>query len=103
MISGIYIAEFVIFIILIGIVLVLYGFSIWPFNTVYEPFDPRTWTHVQNINDWLKPAYDYSPFNRNIPEASVACIYCDPKYDPTRCVASATAFVAVARPTGASC
>ncbi len=81
----------------------LYAFSFFPFNRVYEPFDPRTWTHVNNINDWLKPAFDYSPFNRNIPEASVACIYCDPKYDPTRCIASATAAGAAARPTGASC
>jgi hypothetical protein len=101
--SAIYIVEFVTFIILLGVVLVLYALSVFPFNQVYQPFDPRTWTHVQNINQWLTPSYDYSPFNRNIPEASIACVYCDPKFDPSRCIASATAFAATNHQPGAGC
>lgn len=103
MLSPIYYGLVFIFMLVLFAVVALYATGLWPFNSPYQFYDPRSWTRVQSNQTWLTPAFDYSPYNRNIPDASIACIYCDPKFDPTRCIASSTAFAAAPKPAPLQC
>lgn len=85
------------FVLIIGIIILvaLFAFRVPPFNKPYQFRDPRTWESVANNQSWLAPVFDYSPYDRDIPDFSVKATYCgttaDP-IDPTRCISSFTQY-----------
>ena len=98
MLSILYLAEFGLLVILLIALAIIYGTGTWPFNHPVVIRNPRDWKTETTTQDWLKPAYDYSPFNRDIPSATIACVYCSTSLDPTRCIASYPQYVAANPP-----
>lgn len=70
------------------IIVVLFVFKWPPFNTPYYFLNPRTW-QSQDLDAWLTPAFDYGPYNRDIPDPEIQSIYCSQTIGlPSKCLYS---------------
>jgi hypothetical protein len=78
------------FILILGIIILvaLFVFRTAPYNKPYEFRDPRTWKSVPSNQSWLISDFDYSPYNRDVPDVNIKAIYCADTVDPTRCISS---------------
>lgn len=87
-----------VFLVAIFVVSLLYIFKVWPFNSVPNYKNPRTWANDTNQYSWTQRTYDYGNNSRNVPDPMIKDIYC--AYDATRCISNLSTFNASSPPTG---
>jgi hypothetical protein len=73
----------------VAILTILYVTRNPPYHRNFQFRDPRT-GDITTEFQWLTPVFDYSPYNRDVPDPKISSLYC--QYDSSKCIASFSQF-----------